>query len=118
MTKNEFSALYEKALELAARNVETKYSHAIPREFEIEFHGFSPTKRILTKESSLQEIYINADLFYRIIDVSIFKVSRFVCTVFVRVSGHAPGSFEQTWNDPHGYGPFKQICADDVDFVK
>jgi hypothetical protein len=117
MTKKEFSALYEKALELAARNIELKYGQYIPRLFEIEFHGFSPTKRILTKESSLEEIYINENSFYRIIDVSVIKVHQLVITVFIKISGHAPGSFDRTWNDPQGYGPFKQILADHVEFV-
>ena len=116
MTKNKFLNIYKNALELAVLNVEEKYGHVIPRVFEIEFHGFSPTKRMLTIESSLEEIYIDTDHFYRIIDVSIFKVSSIASTVFVRVSGHTPVAFEETWNDPKGYGPFKQILAVDVKF--
>ena len=34
--------------------------------------------------------------------------------IFARVSGHAPGSFDQTWNEPPGTGPFKQLIAEHI----
>ncbi len=114
MNKEEFKVLFERALEVAAQNAEEKIGHAVPREFEIEFHGKAPNPRILRKEEALEEIYIDADRFYRIINVAVRRISKGVTTVFVGISGHAPGRFDQTWNRPSGSGPFKQVLANDL----
>lgn len=117
MTKNEYLILFENALELAAKNVETMLGHAVPRHFEIEFNGLTPKTRLLTVESALNELYIGPDLFYRIIDMAVRGVSNQHCTVFLSVSGHPPGSFDQTWNQPADSGPFKQVIAGEVERI-
>jgi hypothetical protein len=114
MTKEEFKALFDQALEVAAENAEGKLGHSVPRRFEIEMHGLAPQPRILKKDDALEEIYLGPDRFYRIIDLSVRRVSKDVCTVFVGISGHTPGSFNQTWNQPSGSGPFKQVLAGEV----
>ena len=114
MTKEEFKALFERALEVAAKNAEGKLGHSVPRRFEIEMHGLAPHSRMLTMDDALEEIYLGPERFYRIVDLSVRRVSKDVCTVFMGISGHTPGSLNQTWNQPPGSGPFKQVLADEV----
>lgn len=115
MTKNEFGVLFDDALEVAARNAEKKLGRPVPRIFEIEMHGLAPHSRRLMKNQALDEIYLAADRFYRIIDLAVRRINKDVSMVFMRVSGHEPGTFSQTWNQPPGSGPFKQLLADDIE---
>lgn len=114
MTKTEFKGLFEQALEIAACNAERILGKPVPRTFEIEMHGLAPRSRVMTKEKALEEIFLDPDVFYQIIDLSVHKVSKKASTVFLRVSGHVPGPFSQTWNQPSGSGPFKQLLADRI----
>jgi len=114
MSKEEFRTLFEHALEVAAQNAEKKLGRPVPRQFEIEMHSLAPKKRILKKEEVLDEIFLGSSRFYRIIDISVCRVSKDVSTVYMVVSGHAPGTLNQTWNRPPGNGPFKQVLADKV----
>lgn len=114
MSKEEFKTLFEHALEVAAQNAEKKLGHPVPRRFEIETHGLAPQPRVLKKDDACEEIYLGPDRFYRIIDISVCCVSKDVSTVYMVVSGHPPGALNQTWNQPPGNGPFKQVLADEV----
>ncbi len=114
MNKEEFKNLFEHALEVAAQNAEKKLGRPVPRQFEIAFGGFS---RILRKEDAFEEIYLGPDRFYRIIDISVCRVSKEVSTVYMVVSGHTPGTLNETWNQPPGSGPFKQVLADKVELI-
>jgi hypothetical protein len=114
MNKQEFKTLFEQALEVAAKNAEAKLGHPVPRAFEIEMHGLAPHPRLLKKDDAFEEIYLGPDRFYRIIDLVVRRVSKDVCTIFMGISGHPPGSLNQTWNQPPGSGPFKQVLADEV----
>jgi hypothetical protein len=42
----------------------------------------------------------------------VLRVTGEVTTIFMRVSGHPPDTFEKTWNQPVGNGPFKQLLLD------
>jgi len=63
----------------------------------------------MTPDEVLEELYLGPDKFFRIVDVAVLRVLRDRCVVFVRVSGHPPASFADTWNQPKGSGPFKQL---------
>lgn len=117
MNKEEFKILLERALQTAAQNAEKKLGRRIPRKFEIVLHGLAPTSRILGTSDALDEIYLGPDRFFRIIDLSISRVSKDVATVYMAVSGHPPGPLSQTWNQPPGSGPFKQTLAETVKVV-
>jgi hypothetical protein len=114
MSKEDFKTLFEHALEVAAQNAERKLGRPVPRRFEIETHGLAPHPRVLKKDDAFEEIYLGPDRFYRIIDLAVRRVSKDVCTVFMGISGHTPGPLSQTWNQPPGSGPFKQVLADEV----
>ena len=117
MSKEEFKALFEHALEVAAENAEKKLGCPVPRKFEIEMHGLSPHVRILRKDDAFEEIYLGPDRFFRVIDLSVCRVAEEASTVYMVISGHTPGSLNQTWNQPPGSGPFKQVLADKVKLV-
>ena len=117
MRKEDFKVLFEQSLEVAAENAEKKLGRSVPRRFEIELHGLAPHPRMLGKDDAFEEIFLGPDRFYRIIDLAVARVSRDASIVFVRISGHAPGPLNQTWNQPPGSGPFKQVLADEVKLI-
>lgn len=80
-------------------------------------HAFSPHIRILTLETAVDEVYLGPDLYYLIIDLAVIRVSNESSTVFMRPSGHTPGPWSQTWNQPTGMGPFKQLLSDEIALV-
>ncbi len=110
----EFRQLFEAALQLAAERAEQKIGRTVPRTFLIKLYGGGYSGHILDLETATRVLYLGADTFYRIIDVAVIEITdgRTIC--FVRASQHRPGPLEQTWNEPPGYGPFKQIEARDV----
>lgn len=114
MTKERFRALFEHALEVAAQNAETRLGRPVPRRFVIEFHGLAPHSRMLTPDDAFGEIYLGPELFFRIIDIAVKSVTKEACVVFMAISGHAPGPLTQTWNQPPGNGPFKQVLSAEV----
>ena len=117
MSKEEFKILFERALEVAAQNAEKKLGRPVPRQFEIELHGLAPHSGMLSKDLALEQVYINPMQFYRIIDVSVRRVSKDVSTVCMVISGHTPGPLSQTWNLPPGCGPFKQVLANELEVI-
>jgi hypothetical protein len=72
----------------------------------------------MEKDEAFEAVYLGADRFYRIIDVSVIRVSKDVSTVFMCISGHNPGPLNETWNQPPGSGPFKQLLATRVAVVE
>src|SRR5438270_9564846 len=58
MTKEEFKALFDHALEVAAENAERKLGRSVPHRFEIEMHGLTPHSRVLRKDEAFEEIYL------------------------------------------------------------
>ena len=114
MTKNEFRRLFLQALSTAAENADTRLGHSVPRSFAIELHAPTSAGRTLTVDQALDQIYLEKDRFYRIIDVAIRALLPKKSVAFVRVSGDPPAVFSQTW-DPSHLGPFKQIIADTIE---
>ena len=111
MTRDEFQLLFDRALEIAAQNAEKVLGRPVSRTFEIEVHGLAPKVRLMEKDAAFDGIYLGPERFYRIIDLSVRHVSKDLTTVFMRISGHSPAPFDQTWNQPPGSGPFKQLLA-------
>ena len=114
MTKQEFKRLFEKALEIAATHAEKRLGRPIPRTFQISFYGCGHSGTLVNPEAAIDKLYIDAEKFYRIIDIAIVEVNEGSSTVFVRVSSHTPASFEETWNNPPGMGPFKQLMVETI----
>ena len=115
MKFEEFRDLFAVTVETAINNAEMQLDKPIPRQYEISFHGFGYSGEIVTFDEATKALYINENNFYRIIDVAVQKVTPSVSQVFVRVSGHPPVPFSQTWNTPVGNGPFKQLIASNIE---
>lgn len=114
MTKGEFRRLFLQALDIAAENADSTLGRRVPRRFDIELHAKGASRDTMTVEQALEHIYLGENRFYKIIDVAIRRVLPSKSVAFVRVSGHLPGPFSQTW-DPSDLGPFKQIIATSIE---
>jgi len=114
MTKQEFHRLFLRALSAAAQEAEVRLRREIPHSFRIELHAPRSQGSLISVEEAVDELYLGEDRFYRIIDVAIRKLLPAQTVVFVRVSGHAPAPFDQTW-DPNDLGPFRQILAQTIE---
>jgi hypothetical protein len=66
---------------------------------------------LLDPASAIDALYLGEDRFYLVIDVAVIGVGSSWTTIFTRTSGHTPGPWEKTLNDPPGRGPFKQLIT-------
>lgn len=117
MTKEQFSQLFKGALEVAATNAESKLGRQVPRSFQFLLYGAGFSGAVLDYDYVIDKLYLGENLFYRIIDLSVVEISQEHTKVFTRISQHAPGTFDQTWNTPPGNGPFKQLIAEKIKVV-
>jgi hypothetical protein len=114
MTKDEFRSLFIQALDAAAERAETTLQRQVPHTFTIELHAPACSGKRLSIDQAVDQVYLGSDRFYQIIDLAIRRVLPHESIAFVRVSGHPPAPFSQTW-DPSNLGPFKQILTDPID---
>ncbi len=114
MTKSEFQHLFGAALDVAAKNAERQLGHKVPQHFEVSLHGAGHSGTLMDPVTAIDKLYLGEGKFYRIIDIAVVEVSRRVTTVFVRASDHSPGTWDQTWDDPPGSGPFKQLLPREI----
>jgi hypothetical protein len=106
--------LFLRALNAAAVDAEARLAKPVPRSFRIELHAPNAPGRMMSVEQALDQIYLGEDRFFKIIDVAIKTLLPGKSVAFVRVSGHPPGAFSQTW-DPSDLGPFKQLIAERIE---
>jgi len=114
MTKDEFRRLFLQALNVAADHAEARLERPLSRSFLIELHAPGASEEAVGVDRALTTLYLGKDRFYRIIDVAIRRRLPEKSVAFVRVSGHPPAPFSQTW-DPSHLGPFKQIVAENIE---
>jgi hypothetical protein len=114
MTKNDFRELFLRALNAAAADAEASLAKPVPRSFRIELHAPHSSGRMVSVEQALDQLYLGDDRFFRIIDVAIKGLLPRKSVAFVRVSGHPPGTYSQTW-DPSNLGPFKHLIAEKIE---
>ena len=114
MTKRRFRNLFLRALRKTAETADARLPKRIPRSFLIELHAPTSAGKLLSVDQALDHLYLGNDKYYRVIDVAIRKVLPDHTIAFVRVSGHSPGPFSETW-DPANLGPFKQILAQTIE---
>jgi hypothetical protein len=114
ISKKQFSLLFANALEIAAIQAEKQLNRAISHHFEIELHGAGKSGFIVSPIEAIDLIFLGEDRFYRIIDIAVIAVYPSKTRIFMRISNHTPSRFEDTWNQPSGTGPFKQIVTDQI----
>lgn len=118
MTKDEFKALFDAAIATAIANAEQQLKRPISRDLQIVLHGAGHSGDLLSPADALDELYLGEDKFYLVVDVAVIAVSDNFTRVVMSASGHPPGPFEQTWNDPLGSGPFKQVVSKEIRITK
>lgn len=116
MTKQRFRHLFLRALRAAAEMVDARLASRIPRTFLIELYDPTSSGDLMSVDEATDKLYLGNDKFYRIIDIAVRKISSDKTIAFVRVSGHPPGPFSETW-DPKNLGPFKQIIAQTIEEI-
>jgi hypothetical protein len=114
MSFEEFNNLFQNALNIAIKNAEEKLNLKLPSKIKIVLHGAGYSGDIFDPDIVAKHLYIGENKFYRIIDLSVIRVNKTECIIFVRVSSHTPSEFNATWNTPLGSGPFKQILSDEI----
>jgi hypothetical protein len=118
MNKENFRILFERALMQAAIYAEQQLDRQISSRFIIELHGAKYRGVPLDVTSATDKLYLDEDHFYRIIDVAVIEVGEDYTKIFVRASSHHPATFDQTWNNPPGMGPFKQLRSQQIKISK
>src|SRR5262245_25234681 len=110
MDKDEFRQLFVCTVHRAFEAVQKQIEILPSADFEIELHGGGVSGEIVSQDRAVDIMYLGAKKFYRVIDVGVKSVdSNNRVRVFVGISSHQPSSFDDTWNDPPGNGPFKVI---------
>lgn len=104
MDKSSYRRLFEEAVQ---RTLQEAGSHHETQPM-VEFHGAPNPPGRITLEQALGFLWLASDRFYRIVDVGVFVGEDDPPVLFVRRSGHRPGSFSETW-DPADLGPFKSV---------
>jgi hypothetical protein len=114
MNRREFEELFRQKLNEAAKLAETSLNKNFSREFGILRNSPRADGRRISVEEAVTELYISESRFFLIIDIAVVEVSPAITWFWTQESGHPPSSFDQTWNQPQGSGPFKIMFADNI----
>lgn len=114
MAFEEFYKLFQVALQTAITNAEEQTHRKLPTDIAIALHGAGHSGDLMNPLAAAKNLYLGDKIFYRIIDISVLKVNKLKTTLFVRASSHTPSTFDQTWNNPPGNGPFKQLLSNEI----
>jgi hypothetical protein len=117
MPKDNFKALFDEAIAKAIENAQQQSGRHIRPDVQIILYGAGHSGDLLSRPDALDVLYLGDDKFYRVIDVAVVAVNSQFTRIVMAASGHPPGSFEQTWNDPPGSGPFKQVISKEIHFL-
>ena len=111
MNKNEYQKIFELALENASKNTEKAFNVAVPRRFHIELRGAGISYRVLPSESVVDAIFIDENQFWLLVNVMVIEVNleSNLTIISLTITGHGPGTFEQTFSYSEGKGPFHQV---------
>jgi hypothetical protein len=109
-----FRALLLDALERATSAAESQFTRTLPRNFGILRGSPRADGRRIGVEKALAELWLNEERFYLIVDVAVVEASVSTTWLWLRESGHPPGAFDKTWNQPMGAGPFKIMLPERI----
>jgi hypothetical protein len=108
MDKAEFTRIFLQNVHHAIDAAQKVKYARLSYDFEIELHGGGIGGDLISVDRAVDIMYLGPTTFYRIIDISVKRVDeRNRPTMFVRISSHRPSTFDRTWNNPPGNGPFK-----------
>lgn len=111
VNKSEYQKIFELALENASKNAEKAFHVDVPRRFHIELRGASISYRVLPSENVVDAIFIEENQFWLLINVMVIEVSleANLTIISLNITGHGPGTFEQTFSYSDGKVPFHQV---------
>lgn len=109
MDEQEFTQRFHAALNAAAEAAERHYGRSVPRQFRVLLHGAGHPGDLMDLDEALSALYLGPEQSYLIFDVGFLEEDQGQSFMWVRASGHRPGSYSQTWNQPPGNGPFKVV---------
>jgi hypothetical protein len=111
VNKDEYQKIFDIALENASINAEKAFNLDVPRRFHVEVRGGGMSYRILPAENVVDAIYIDENQFWLLINVMVIEVmpDANLTIVSLTITGHGPGTFEQTFSYSDGKGPFHQV---------
>jgi hypothetical protein len=102
MDKDNYSLLFREAVRRALLE-----AGIVPvGEPVIEFHGMPNPSHPITMDEATDFLWISPERFFRIVDVAAMISDDDPPHMFVRISGHEPGGYADTWG-PADLGPFK-----------
>lgn len=107
MDKVSFAKAFTEAVEVACRSAERLLGRPLSRDVVVRMYGAQVNGLTLSPEDFVHRVYINDDLFYRLIDLMVIEVVGLRPVVFARVSSHSPAPLSECWNGDNG--PFKQL---------
>jgi hypothetical protein len=110
--KQRFRELFEAALNEAAENAERVLRADVSRNFLIELHLYGV--RLCDVDLALDSLWLDQDRAYQVIDVAVLRVEPDKTTLFVRVSGHDPVPWDETYQASELKGPFKQMIYENL----
>lgn len=115
MRKEEFTRLFLTSAREAITRARERIGISLNTDqFDVEFHGAGYSGKLMHRDRAIDLVYLDEKRFYRIIDVGVKAVRKSSALLFVRISGHEPSDFAQTWNAATGGGPFKIIDSRDI----
>jgi hypothetical protein len=105
LTRLEFADLLKEHVSVALK------AARVPEPMELEFlvHGGGVTERRLPFDELAEVLFVSEDLFYRVITIGVKSIEGTRCEMFIGISEHPPGPFDETWNQPAGSGPFHVV---------
>ncbi|MEZ5901340.1 MAG: hypothetical protein R3D51_17815 [Hyphomicrobiaceae bacterium] len=110
MNKEQFANLFLRELEQAAKTACEQFKLSLPDNFRIELHGAGGEGRIYGLSEAIDKLFLGDSRFFKIIDIAVKAIGNTETIFFVRVSGHVPCAWSETWDPVHS-GPFKQLRA-------
>jgi len=104
--REEFKALFNAALDVAAARAEGHFRLNVPKNKAVELHGAGHGGDRMTPDEAAEAFYLGPERFYKLIDVLIKRIEGDTAIAFVRVADFESCPWAST-HDPGGLGPFK-----------
>ena len=114
ISKQAFAEIFLKAINKAKDEAEKHFNLMLPAGVRVELHFKGVTN--LSFADAVDKLFISDEQFFAIIDVSVKEVSGDSTLFFVRVSGHPPVSYSETWG-ADGMGPFHTMVPNSIQEV-
>jgi len=90
----------------------------VPRRFRIDVRGGERAGRFDDVASAATALFRTDGLFYARIDLAVGAIAGDRARALAFVPDAPPRAFEETWNKPKGYGPFRLVHWDSLSWIE